>query len=323
MIAPYNVPGQIYLFYQHYSGDLRYSELTDNGWQGGGSAEIAGFSSVKNGTHVAGCSGELDDVIYSYLLSYLFYVDTSGTVQEVYQRNNSTGSWSAGNFGSLNFRASDSHHAAFTSCWDKHWYGSNPGNSSGMRFYAGGDDGLIHEFTWDSASNVRGIGYTFPNSNGNAGAKCWPGSSDPVSYLYMQNAKYELELWWKDYNTTQTNSSTHPLGVWNQGPVAAGINIQPNSSLAMSFYAYFQDSNNQIIGILPNTSSENSSWGASFIVGDETTLPGTSIECQTFSPSTDSPSVIYVFFQTNGTDLMEYVRPQFWGAWSTNSVPVG
>ena len=64
MIAPYNVPGQIYLFYQHYSGDLRYSELTDNGWQGGGSAEIAGFSSVKNGTHVAGCSGELDDVIY-------------------------------------------------------------------------------------------------------------------------------------------------------------------------------------------------------------------------------------------------------------------
>ena len=90
----------------------------------------------------------------------------------------------------------------------------------------------------------------------------------------------------------------------------------------MSYYAYFQDSNNQIVGIFPNASSEDSSWGASFIVGDGTALPGTSIECQTFYPSNDSPSGIYVFFQTNGTDIMEYVRPQFGGAWSTNSVPV-
>ena len=64
MIPPYNVRDQIYLFYQHYSGDLRYSELTDSGWQGGGSAEIAVSSSVKNGTPIAGCSGEPGDVIF-------------------------------------------------------------------------------------------------------------------------------------------------------------------------------------------------------------------------------------------------------------------
>ena len=164
-----------------------------------------------------------------------------------------------------------------------------------MRFYAGGDDSLIHEFTWDSASNVWGLGYTFPNSNGNAGAKRWPGSSNSVSYLYMQNTNYELELWWKEYDTSQTNSSTHPRGVWNQGkhhpthekgnkrparvssnispftgPVAAGIDIQPNSSLAMSYYAFFQDPSNQIVDIFPNASSEDPSWGASFIVGDGT-----------------------------------------------------
>ena len=65
LIAPYNVPDQIYIFYQHYSGELRYSGLTDSGWHHGGSAEIAVSSSVKNGTPITGCSGEPGDVIYA------------------------------------------------------------------------------------------------------------------------------------------------------------------------------------------------------------------------------------------------------------------
>lgn len=91
----------------------------------------------------------------------------------------------------------------------------------------------------------------------------------------------------------------------------------------MSYYVYYQDSKDQIFGIYPNTTAEASSWRIPFQVGAGPAMPGTAIQCQTFYPSNDSPSGIYVFFQTNASDVAVYVRQQYGGPWSNNFVPVG
>ena len=272
--------------------------------------------------------------------TYLFYVDDSGIVQDVFQSNNSDGEYINGYFGSLNIRIADGPNAAFEACWQDLWYGSNVGNSPGIRLYIGQQDGLVHEYMWDQDSNKWSTGYIFPNSNANAGAACWPGG---LSYLYMQNTQKELQMLWKDYNTSATNSTTHPLGVWNQGtnqlypqeapddhigtvqltapslgPIASYLDIRPDSSIAMSRYVYFQDSKSRIFGICPNAAAEASTWdGPPFQVGLGTAIPGTRIACQMFVME------IYVYFQTNASNVVENVRPLWGGAWSLDYVPVG
>lgn len=146
----------------------------------------------------------------------MFYVDKAGIVQDVSQSNTSDGNrnWSTGNIGRLNIRVSDSPKAAFDACWNPLWYGSNVGQSGGIRFYVGEQDGLVHEYLWDQNSNTWSTGYVFANSNGNGGAACWSGE---LTYLYMQNSNYELQMFWNDLNPNTINTTAHPLGVWNPG----------------------------------------------------------------------------------------------------------
>lgn len=101
-------------------------------------------------------------------------------------------------------------------CFSADWYGPNVGESGGLRLFAGGDDGLIHEYAWAlGGKDTWEATFTFPETNGFAGVACWPGGG--ITNLYLQNARGRLEVWWKDFNTAAVNGSAHPLGVWTRG----------------------------------------------------------------------------------------------------------
>ena len=250
-------------------------------------------------------------------------------------KDNQTNTWTAGSIGRKGFRASTVGGTALAVCWSSDWYGTSPGKSGGLRLFAGGVDGLVHEYTWTLAEDDWQSGFTFSDTNAFAGAACWPGGG--ITHLYLQNSRSHLEVWWKDFNTDQSNSSSHPLGNWNRGknqggrlmkatnrlsgPIAA-TEVRTNSSLAFSNFAYFQDSKGEILGIEPNGTAEMLNWGPSFIVGNQNGILGTSIACQTFFPSTTGPTGIHVYFQTNGTDVVEYVRGQEGGQWASDFLPV-
>ena len=227
--------------------------------------------------------------------------------------------WTAGSIGTQNFKASGQPGAALSVYWSALWAGTDLGQSGGLILFAGGIDGLIHEYTWSANGNdTWEQGFVFPSTNGFAGAACWPGGG--ITNLYLQNSAHSLEVWWKDFNTAQTNTSNHPLGIWNRGPAAVD-GVRTNSSMAFSNNLYFQDSNNQILGIAPSGSAEDLSWGPAFVVAAESAMLGTSITCQTFFPSTTGPSGIHVYFQTNGTDIVEYIRGQQGGQWAFDYIP--
>ena len=143
-----------------------------------------------------------------------FYVDESFILQNVI-RDNITSTWTNGNLGGFNFRGSTDSNSALAVCFEANWYGPVVGKSPGLRLFAGGEDDLIHEYTWALGSTPWETGFTFPKSNGYAGVTCWPDGG--ITDVYLQNSDNNLEVWWKDFNTQITNTSTHPLGVWTRG----------------------------------------------------------------------------------------------------------
>ena len=87
-------------------------------------------------------------------------------------------------------------------------------NTGGIKLFYGAADNLVHVHQWDAAGNIWLEGFTFPDSNGNAGM--WATSVGSLTYAYLLNSAGDLLLWWKDFNTT-VNSTQHPVGVWNEG----------------------------------------------------------------------------------------------------------
>ena len=53
--------GDLLLFFQRHTGDLRYSELADSMWQGGGSDYSLGVKNAANATPIAGVSYQTID----------------------------------------------------------------------------------------------------------------------------------------------------------------------------------------------------------------------------------------------------------------------
>ena len=73
MVPPKGVYDQIFIYFQHYSGEIRYSELTDSGWSGGEDAQTVVSSNVKNRTQLAGISSKAGNVwtVRAFLLQVL------------------------------------------------------------------------------------------------------------------------------------------------------------------------------------------------------------------------------------------------------------
>lgn len=100
--------------------------------------------------------------------------------------------------------------------------------------------------------------------------------------------------------------------------------MRAKSAISNSNHVYVQDPSDRIVGVEFTAASENSTWNNLFYVGEGVeALPGTRIASTTFFPTPDSLSELHVFFQTNGGDIMEYLRGEKGGQWSSNSVPVG
>ena len=145
----------------------------------------------------------------------VFYLDDSSTIQNVV-RDNITNQWTSGSIGNFNFKAPKSSHVALTVCFSADWYGLTVGESGGLRLYAAGEDGLIHEYSWYLGNETSWQEeFAFQNSNGFAGAACWPAGG--ITNLYLQDSTGGLKTWWKDFNTNATNTTQHPLSVWQRG----------------------------------------------------------------------------------------------------------
>lgn len=231
-------------------------------------------------------------------------------------RPSPTESWQVGPLGSSNYKVSKSPRTGLSACWLDDESISVSWRKE-IRLFYGSFDNIVHELKWSMGDSSWKFVFAFPNANGSSGlaCKCSSLANGPVIYLFSINAFDQIEVWWKDSDTSsaeQGKNSPHPVGLWTKGmctylyplnfvmtnspggvattlfsnhssPILLGATTSNHSTLtnsALHFTSdsnlYYQDHSNNIMGRLIETAAENSTFAAPVLVA-RGAYPGTSI----------------------------------------------
>lgn len=92
--------------------------------------------------------------------------------------------------------------------------GNSTDQSVGIHLWYGNNDTSFNEVEWTYGSNNWTEQQIFNGFNGHAGVGCFSWGPGSVSYVFMVNLQNQVEIWWKDLNTTLKANATHPINTW-------------------------------------------------------------------------------------------------------------
>lgn len=115
-------------------------------------------------------------------------------------------------------------------------------------------------------------------------------------------------------------------------PIVAGdisIPVFENSSIGYTNFLYVQNPDLTISGFNVSFAAENTSLPAGpisagqnkFVINGAKGLPGTHLTV-TAVPDSSGGNSLLAFYQTNGSDITEFVRDLDAGQWTSSSVPI-
>lgn len=238
--------------------------------------------------------------------------------------NKSTG-WSSGPLRSSNFAVSTSSHVGLSACVNEAWFGLPYNiNGLGIRLYYGSSNNSIQEITWALGNTAWSTGYNFPNSNGQGGVECTVRNLS-ITNIWMENMNGELQHMWYEFNTS-TKTPTHPVDQWVAGGTYGPI--RPNSAISAIIYngtnfVHFQATDSTVQELETKGLAENMTFGAPIPVGTEEGIPGTRIASVVLDTLVAGGQDVHVLFQTNSSDMVDFVRTLDGANWAEDFVPVG
>lgn len=152
----------------------------------------------------------------------MFYIGKNNTVLERIN-SNKTNLWQDGPLGQLGLLALDDRNVGLQGCWYGDYYGaSTRGNNTsaqqiGLHLWYGSAANKIEELTFVYGSNQWVPGAPILGYNGHAGIGCYSWDDGSVTYLMLVNPKSQVEILWKELNTTLKSTTTHPINTWTTG----------------------------------------------------------------------------------------------------------
>lgn len=103
------------------------------------------------------------------------------------------------------------------------------------------------------------------------------------------------------------------------------IPVAQNSSMGYTNYLYVQNPDLSISGFNVSFAAENTSIPkdahSTFVINGAKGLSGTHLSV-TALPDSSGGNSLLAFYQTNGTDITEFVRDLDAGQWTSSSVPI-
>lgn len=220
--------GNIVMYFQHHSGQIRQAQLDSKGvWQGGDVTNIVAVD-AKNGTPIAAVAYARNDTAQWHL----FYISTSNLIKEV-TSSNTTNVWIPGPINSLNLQTMDDPNVGLEACWYGSFYsdvaydhspvpgqGPSLGNSSdqtvGIHLWYAVNSTAFNSVGWTYGDTVWSEQQTFDGYNGHAGVGCYSWGPTSDTYVFFINLEHEINVLWKDLNTTTASNSTHPINTWTK-----------------------------------------------------------------------------------------------------------
>lgn len=195
--------------------------------------------------------------------------------------------------------------------------------NTGMHMWFASDESTFQQYGWRFGEDSWRYQETWTGKNGHAGVGCYSWAEDSsTTYAMFVNEANTVEVWWKDTNTTQRNSTAHPLNEWTNTSIAIN-NAHPATSLGFTNYFYWQDgATNMIQGYNISFAAENTSFvGDMFTVDDTPGIPGTHLSVSAL-PDAGGGNTLTVFFQTEGSDITEFTRDWIAGQWTFTDIPI-
>lgn len=338
------------MYFQHHSGEIRQAQLDDKGnWQGGDITNIVA-GDAKNGTPIAAVAYARNDTAQWHV----FYINTNNMIREL-TNSNTTNVWVGGPINNLNLQAMDDPNVGLEACWYGSFYsdvaydhspvpgqGSATGNSSdqtvGIHLWYAVNSTAFNSVGWTYGDTVWSEQQTFDGYNGHAGVGCYSWGPTSDTYVFFINLANEINILWKDLNTTTVSNSTHPINTWTismfflfslirrqlTGSIGdVSIPVFANSSMGYTNFLYAQNPDLSISGYNVSFAAENTtiSNDETFVINGAKGLAGTHLSV-TSLPDASGGNSLLAFYQTNGTDVTEFVRDFDAGQWTSSNVPI-
>lgn len=181
-----------------------------------------------------------------------------------------------------------------------------------MHLFYGADPITTKEVTWTYNTTQWYEQESFV-ANGHAGIGCYSWGAGSVSYLMMVDLEDNLQVSWKDLNSSVTPTTSHPVNTWvNTTFTIPGV--MANTSLGYTNYLYAQQAGGQIGGYDIIWDAEDTKLGDTFTI-PQAPLPGTHFSV-TVIPDTSGGNSLIVIAQENGTDITENTRDLANGQWT-------
>jgi len=170
--------------------------------------------------------------------------------------------------------------------------------------------------------------------------------------LWLINSNNQLEQRWFDFNNS-AQITDHTTGAWVKGKLHPSpfpllylpylsftthitpikgltypIPLFPNTAITAittseSKLVHFQLPNNTVREIIATGTAESSKWAPYYLDLDEKpALPGSRLGSVILNTAQGGQE-IHVFYQTNGSDISEFVRTLDGGSWAVDAVPMG
>lgn len=153
----------------------------------------------------------------------MFYIGKNNTLLERIN-SNKTNIWRDGPLGQLGLLALDDRNVGLQGCWYGDYYGASTrsGNNTnaqqiGLHLWYGSAANKIDELTFVYGSDQWVTGAPILGYNGHAGIGCYSWGGGSVTYLMLVNLKSQVEILWKELNTTLKSTTAHPINTWTTG----------------------------------------------------------------------------------------------------------
>ncbi|KAK4502250.1 hypothetical protein PRZ48_005675 [Zasmidium cellare] len=324
--------GSLVMYFQHYTGEIRWKQLSPDGdWQGGDVSAVVA-SDAKNSTPLSAVSY----VSRGVSTWHVFYIDQNSTIR---QRSNGNASnvWVDGPISDMNVKVYDADLIGMQACWYGNDYGdsdythtplpnedpkANQNHEVGMHMWYASDNTTFQQLGWREGDDTWEYQANFTGRNGHAGVGCYSWGPGTVTYVMMVNEQNSVEVYWKDTNTNITSTDAHPINEWVKSSIAIP-NVHPSTSLGYTNVFYAQDAETLMFkGYNITWAAENSTiTGTNFTVAGEPGLPGTHLSVSAI-PNTSGGNNLVVFYQTNGSDVSEYTRDLVAGQWTSVEIDI-
>jgi hypothetical protein len=212
----------------------------------------------------------------------------------------------------------DSPHVVFQFCSDSVEI-FKPKTAGIQGFYAS-DPQTIQQVSW-----TRGTDVWIPQgqftANGHAGVACYTWGPGTVQYKMFINLDNEVNLMWRDLNTTIAGNATHPINTWTNSTVSIP-GVLPTTNMGFNDYLVVQMPDGSLVGNNITFQAENTRLISSdqFQIADEA-LASTHLWLWDLPTQSGDPQLT-VFNQRNGSDITLIMRDMVTGQSLTKALVI-